>query len=106
MARNPKVIIVDHSQEGRSELHKLLSIAQVAVLGQAGYGVDAHTLVEEVEPDCALVGVEEPVARGLQTIEALYAPDIDASLDSEESKREFWRAFRVLGDWYADLPPY
>ena len=33
-------------------------------------------------------------------------PDIDQSLDSEESKREFWRSFRVLGDWYADLPPY
>ena len=40
------------------------------------------------------------------TIEALYVPDIDESLDSEESKREFWAAFRSLGDWYADLPPY
>ena len=38
--------------------------------------------------------------------DALYVPDIDASLDDEESKREFWRAFRSLGDWYADLPPY
>ena len=38
--------------------------------------------------------------------EALYVPDIDASLDDEASKREFWRAFRSLGDWYADLPPY
>ena len=40
------------------------------------------------------------------TIEALYVPDIDDSLDSEEAKREFWSSFRVLGDWYADLPPY
>jgi uracil-DNA glycosylase family 4 len=40
------------------------------------------------------------------TIEALYVPAIDDSLDSEESKREFWQAFKVLGDWYADLPPY
>jgi uracil-DNA glycosylase len=40
------------------------------------------------------------------TIEALYVPEIDESLDSEDSKREFWTAFRVLGDWYADLPPY
>ena len=40
------------------------------------------------------------------TIDALYVPDIDDSLDSEESKREFWVAFRTLGDWYADLPPY
>jgi uracil-DNA glycosylase family 4 len=40
------------------------------------------------------------------TIEALYVPDIDDSLDSEESKREFWQAFRVLGEWYQALPPY
>ncbi len=33
-------------------------------------------------------------------------PDIDESLDSEDSKRDFWAAFRSLGDWYADLPPY
>jgi uracil-DNA glycosylase len=40
------------------------------------------------------------------TIDALFVPDIDDSLDSEESKREFWSAFRALGDWYAELPPY
>src|SRR5215208_2529435 len=40
------------------------------------------------------------------TIDALFVPDIDESLDSEESKKEFWSAFRVLGDWYTDLPPY
>jgi len=40
------------------------------------------------------------------TIDALYVPDIDDSLDSEESKREFWAAFRAVGEWYADLPPY
>jgi uracil-DNA glycosylase family 4 len=40
------------------------------------------------------------------TIDALYVPDIDESLDSEESKREFWSAFRALGEWYADRPPY
>ncbi len=38
--------------------------------------------------------------------EALTVPDIDASLDDELAKREFWRAFRSLGEWYADLPPY
>jgi uracil-DNA glycosylase len=38
--------------------------------------------------------------------EALYVPDIDASLDDETAKREFWGAFRTLGDWYADFPPY
>jgi uracil-DNA glycosylase family 4 len=40
------------------------------------------------------------------TCDALTVPDIDASLDDERAKREFWGAFRALGDWYADLPPY
>jgi uracil-DNA glycosylase len=38
--------------------------------------------------------------------DVLYVPDIDASLDDEGAKRTFWRAFRALGDWYGDLPPY
>ena len=38
--------------------------------------------------------------------DALYVPDIDASLDDEKAKRAFWGAFRALGDWYADFPPY
>lgn len=40
------------------------------------------------------------------TIDVIYTPDIDSSLDAEGPKRDFWRAFRTLGDWYADLPPY
>ncbi len=38
--------------------------------------------------------------------DALYVPDIDQALDDEPAKRSFWRAFRALGEWYADLPPY
>jgi len=38
--------------------------------------------------------------------DALYVPDIDASLDDERAKRAFWAAFRSLGEWYADFPPY
>jgi uracil-DNA glycosylase len=40
------------------------------------------------------------------SIDALYVPNIDESLDEEAAKREFWSAFRVLGAWYAELPPY
>jgi len=40
------------------------------------------------------------------TVDALLVPDIDESLDSDGSKRDFWAAFRTLGEWYAELPPY
>jgi uracil-DNA glycosylase len=64
-----------------------------------------------------LNGLEYPLGRQLAprlgevqtftpTIDAIFVPDIDQSLDSEPSKREFWSAFRVVGDWYAELPPY
>jgi len=39
-------------------------------------------------------------------IDALYVPDIDHSLDEEGAKQRFWRALRMLGDWYDELPPY
>jgi len=40
------------------------------------------------------------------SIDALYTPDIDDALDEQDAKRAFWSAFRVLGEWYAELPPY
>ncbi len=40
------------------------------------------------------------------TIDALYVPDIDDSLDTDDAKQRFWSAFRVLGEWYDQLPPY
>ena len=40
------------------------------------------------------------------SVEALYVPNIDDALDDESAKRAFWRAFRVLGEWWEELPPY
>jgi uracil-DNA glycosylase family 4 len=57
-------------------------------------------LAAELEP---LVGEVQSLT---PTIDALYVPDIDESLDDQDAKQAFWRAFRRLGDWYADLPPY
>jgi uracil-DNA glycosylase family 4 len=61
--------------------------------------------------------LELPLARRLEpqlgevqaltpSIDAVYVPDIDQSLDEQETKQAFWRAFRALGAWYQDLPPY
>jgi uracil-DNA glycosylase family 4 len=40
------------------------------------------------------------------SIDALVVPNIDDALDEESTKRAFWSAFKVLGAWYGDLPPY
>jgi uracil-DNA glycosylase family 4 len=60
----------------------------------------ALPLAREVEPTAGEVQSLTP------SIDALYTPSIDESLDEEGAKREFWHAFRALGAWYADFPPY
>jgi uracil-DNA glycosylase family 4 len=40
------------------------------------------------------------------TIEALATPDIDESLDDQTAKTRFWNAFKTLGPWWAEQPPY
>jgi uracil-DNA glycosylase len=40
------------------------------------------------------------------TIQALHVPDIDESLDEAPAKTRFWNAFKALGPWWAELPPY
>ena len=37
---------------------------------------------------------------------ALVTPDIDECLDDDQAKAEFWKAFRSLGEWFRDEPPY
>jgi uracil-DNA glycosylase family 4 len=71
-------------------------------------GDDALGVVNELDVPLAreLSPALGEVQRFTPSIDALYVPDIDDSLDEEDAKREFWTAFRVLGQWWADLPPY
>jgi uracil-DNA glycosylase family 4 len=71
-------------------------------------GSEALAVINEL--DLPLRNQLAPAAGELQrftpSIEALYVPNIDDALDDESAKREFWAAFRVLGRWWTDLPPY
>jgi uracil-DNA glycosylase family 4 len=40
------------------------------------------------------------------SIDLLYVPNIDEALDDDAAKRQFWTAFRMLGQWWEELPPY
>ena len=40
------------------------------------------------------------------TAQSIVTPDVDSSLDEEDAKRAFWDAFKVLGPWWAEQPPY
>ncbi len=49
---------------------------------------------------------EGVILRFTPTIDALVTPDIDAALDEQPAKTAFWNAFKALGAWWAQLPPY
>ncbi|MDX6435269.1 MAG: uracil-DNA glycosylase, partial [Gaiellaceae bacterium] len=40
------------------------------------------------------------------TVQVLVVPDIDTALDEAPAKTQFWNAFKPLGQWWAELPPY
>jgi uracil-DNA glycosylase len=69
-----------------------------------------EALAELNDLDVPLGRAVEPLAGEIQRLtpscEALYVPDIDRALDDESAKKAFWKAFRALGTWYADFPPY
>ena len=92
--------------EARAWLARELHIVQpklVVVMGD-----DALSFLNDLE--FPLSEKLEPKTGELQqftpTIQALSCPDIDASLDEQPAKTAFWNAFKLVGSWWAELPPY
>ncbi len=55
----------------------------------------------------------EPLARDpgraqrwTPSTDVIWVPDIDLCLDEQDAKREFWTAFRAVGEWYQAQPPF
>lgn len=71
-------------------------------------GTEALAVINELEIPLAheLVAAPGELQRFTPMIDALFVPNIDDALDEDAAKREFWASFRVLGQWWADLPPY
>ena len=93
-------------EQARPWLARELHIVQpklIVVMGE-----DALRFLDSLE--FPLADALEPTLGELQrftpTIQALNVPDIDASLDEAPAKTRFWNAFKALGPWWAELPPY
>jgi pilus assembly protein CpaE len=71
MSRNPKVIVIDQDPSSRAETQRMLALAGFAVMGAAGFGMEAITLAKETDPQVIVTSLEEPIARSLQTIESV-----------------------------------
>ena len=99
MAGNPRILVVDQDFETRAELQKGLVRAQFVVIGGVGYGAEALSLAAELKPSVVLVGVEDPPARALQTIESLtdLLPDAPVLAYSSQKDAESARRTVVAG---------
>jgi uracil-DNA glycosylase family 4 len=93
-------------EESRPFLLRELHIVQpklVVVMGQqalAFLNAVKFPLARQVAP------TEGELQKLTPTIDALYTPDIDDALDEQPAKTAFWNAFKLLGEWWASLPPY
>jgi uracil-DNA glycosylase family 4 len=93
-------------EEARPWLARELHIVQpklIVVMGEAALSFLnslEFPLADPLEPKLG------ELQRFTATIQALYVPDIDESLDEAPAKTRFWNAFKALGPWWAELPPY
>ena len=93
-------------EESRPFLLRELHVVQpklVVVMGPqalAFLNATRFPLARELQP------VEGELQELTPTIQGLVTPDIDESLDEQPSKTAFWNAFKVLGEWWSETPPY
>jgi uracil-DNA glycosylase family 4 len=75
----------------------------VAMGGRTTEFVDALEFPLSEPLEAASLGT---IQRFTPTIHALVTPDIDTALDEAPAKAAFWNAFKALGPWWAEQPPY
>ncbi|WP_196219622.1 chemotaxis-specific protein-glutamate methyltransferase CheB [Halorubrum sp. BV1] len=68
---SPRVVVVDDSPFMRGLIADLLTDAGVAVVGEAGDGAEALSVVAETTPDVVTMDVEMPGMGGLEAVERL-----------------------------------
>jgi uracil-DNA glycosylase len=94
-------------QQARPWLTRELHIVQPKIV--VAMGERAVQFLNEISfplADAVDAGQAASLQRFTATIAALVTPDIDDALDEQAAKSLFWNAFKALGPWWADLPPY
>jgi uracil-DNA glycosylase len=93
-------------EESRPFLLRELHIVQPKLIVVMGEPARVFLNSLEFPLSSPLAAETGELQRFTPTIQALVTPDIDDSLDEAPSKTAFWNAFKELGTWWAELPPY
>jgi uracil-DNA glycosylase family 4 len=96
----------EEEAEARRWLTRELHIVQPKLIVVMGEQALAFLNALEFPLSDSVVAEFGRMQRFTATVEALFVPDIDASLDEQAAKTRFWNAFKPLGSWWAELPPY
>jgi uracil-DNA glycosylase family 4 len=92
--------------ESRPFLLRELHIVQPKLVVAMGEGSVAFLNSVRFPLAREVAATEGELQKLTPTIDLLVTPDIDGSLDEQQEKTRFWNAFKLLGDWWASLPPY
>jgi len=96
----------EDEQDAKAWLTRELHIVQPKLVVAMGEPVVAFLNSVKFPLARELALVEGELQKLTPTIDAFVTPDIDESLDEQADKTRFWNAFKLLGEWWASLPPY
>jgi uracil-DNA glycosylase len=93
-------------EESRPFLTRELHIVQPKLI--VAMGENTVEYLNSIEFPLADKVEDKPgeLQRFTPTVQVLVVPDIDTALDEAPAKTKFWNAFKPLGQWWAELPPY
>ncbi len=99
MGRSRLAMVIDPEPASRAEVEGMLTTMPVALVADAGYGVEAISLAEETQPEVILVAVAEPADRALQTIRAIteILPDCQIIVYSDMTDVSVMRQVMQIG---------
>lgn len=91
-----KTLIVDDEPLARQRIRQLIAdVPGFDVIGEAGNGLEAVTLIESLKPDLVLLDIQMPELGGFGVIEAIGAEDMPPTLFITAYDAHALKAFEV-----------
>ena len=93
-----RIVIVDDSPQIRKSLREILEKFRYEVVGEAGTGIEAITLVKTLSPDIVMLDIIMPQLGGIETLRFLRSMDKNlkiimvSALDSLDKVKECMKA--------------